>query len=314
MSLTNTQIGLVIIVVAVLGYLIYTFKCSEGFADTPNGSFSFAAVSTSGGTSGTPTKANVLNSNVINNKELLRSTNIESKDIKAETITCNTLTMGSYNFNLDNDELVIKNLDKKLAVFNSNDVKVCKDDNCTELVSLKAGGSVGPAGPQGPAGPKGNTGDKGPAGPAGTAGTAGASGASASASAQTCPVCPTTSSTNQPAPIIPQPSTNIPNGYKYYGCYNDSGNRILKEKVPGTTLDECLKKEFPVGTVVGFQNAVNDIKGECWKGTVNDLKNPLTRNLSINPNKYTGEPWTICGKDAKNNPVGKGWTNAVYVK
>lgn len=32
MSLTNTQIGLVILVVTVVGYLIYSSKCSEGFA------------------------------------------------------------------------------------------------------------------------------------------------------------------------------------------------------------------------------------------------------------------------------------------
>lgn len=32
MSLTNTQIGLVIAVVLVVGYLIYSSRCSEGFA------------------------------------------------------------------------------------------------------------------------------------------------------------------------------------------------------------------------------------------------------------------------------------------
>lgn len=270
--------------------------------------------------------SDILNSNTLNsnniNSGMINSDKLNSIDIKAtrllsakridsDYIGVNNLTVENISFKNSNykmggnkDKLYIvydDNRNKKYPVVmidstnNVNDIKLCKNNDCTDFVSINNLLPITPT-------PQDST-----------------------IRNIRNPVVPTQDGT------IRNPSINYTitdsnqrtNEYKYIGCYKDdmndrNMNRILFNDsntdniFKNKDIQECVNiASDKNANIFGMQSVDNNGTGQCWIGNYND-RNGVT-NLDYYRKRTTYTPVDNCENIAGFN-LGKTDTNAIYEK
>lgn len=107
------------------------------------------------------------------------------------------------------------------------------------------------------------------------------------------------------------------NGYIYYGCYKDkrAPNRFLPTRINADekiTIDDCSNlAKLSNEKIFGFQNESNN-KGECWVGNNKSFEDLNKTFEKLNDKSYLPSKSCRISTD-KNIPVGRSWSNSIYM-
>ena len=288
MSLTNTQIGLVILVVVAVGYLIYSFKCSEDFTEVFDKNKPYTYVGSFKDHPNRRIKKKAPNDKTFNEcQQYAKDNNKPFFALQYPRFINGELKAECFVGNSDDFEKAIKlgKADPKnnLRFIKNNNAKLINENNVVIQEGYNYDGKM----------------------------NVGGSYVNAIYSQNNLPALNAVPSKTNPIPLLSGTNTDYTqnNLVDYIGCYKDSRNRTIKlnnnnKIINNQTIDLCYKQALDnKATYFGLQYSQDNVKGDCMLG-----------NNSINTATSLGSPSSknVCQmKDDKY--YGKSYSNAIYL-